>query len=139
VKPSNILLRADGSPVLTDFGLAVALAEVARVRRLTPSNVIVGTADYLSPEQIAGGMVDGRADIYSLGVVLYEMLSGYVPFAGRDPMDTLKAHLEEPPPALPEDVPIGARAIVDKALKKRPDERFPSAAEMKAALDETIK
>ena len=139
VKPSNIMLRADGSPVLTDFGLATALAEVAQERRLTPSNVIVGTADYLSPEQVAGGRVDGRADIYSLGVVLYEMLAGNVPFAGRDPMETLQAHVEETPPPLPPNLPPPVYAIVEQTLQKRPDDRFTSAAEMARVLNETLK
>lgn len=138
VKPSNIMLRADGSPVLTDFGLATALSEVARKGRLTPSNVIVGTADYLSPEQVAGGRVDGRADIYSLGVVLYEMLAGYVPFAGRDPIETLQAHMEETPPPLPPSVEPALGAVVEQTLQKNPKDRFVSAAAMAKVLNETL-
>jgi serine/threonine-protein kinase len=138
VKPSNILLRADGSPVLTDFGLAAALAAVQASQRLTPSNVIVGTADYLAPEHIASGTVGGRTDIYSLGVVLYEMLAGYAPFAGRDPLKTLQAHLDEPPPPLPSTVPPAARAVVERALQKRPADRFASAEAVLAALDEAL-
>jgi CRP-like cAMP-binding protein len=138
VKPSNVLLRADGSPVLTDFGLAAALADVQASQRLTPSNVIVGTADYLAPEHIAGATVDGRTDIYSLGVVLYEMLAGYVPFAGRDPLETLQAHLDESPPPLPSTVPLAARALVERALQKRPEHRFASAEALLAALDEAL-
>lgn len=138
VKPSNILLRADGAPVLTDFGLATALAGVQTAQRLTPSNVIVGTADYLAPEHIAGVATDGRTDIYSLGVVLYEMLAGYVPFAGHDPMETLRMHLDEPPPPLPPTVPPAARTVVDRALQKRPEDRFISAIALLAALDEAL-
>jgi hypothetical protein len=137
VKPSNILLRADGSPVLTDFGLAAALAGVQASQRLTPSNVIVGTADYLAPEHIAAATVDGRTDIYSLGVVLYEMLAGYVPFAGRDPLEMLQAHLDEPPPPLPSTAPP-ARALVERALQKHPEDRFASAEALLAALDEAL-
>src|SRR5207302_8644529 len=77
VKPANILLRADGAPVLSDFGLAVALAAAARRARLTAADVVVGTPDYLAPEQIAGLPVDGRGDLYSLGVVLYETVAGH--------------------------------------------------------------
>jgi CRP-like cAMP-binding protein len=134
VKPANVLLRADGRPVLTDFGLSAALADLARERRLTPSDVLVGTADYLAPEQIAGDPVDGRADLYALGVVLYELLAGYVPFAGREPIETLRAHQEEPAPPLPPEVPSAAVAIVGRALEKRPADRFQSAGAMAAAL-----
>lgn len=138
VKPSNILLRADGTPVLTDFGLATALAGVQASQRLTPSNVIVGTADYLAPEHIAGVATDSRTDIYSLGIVLYEMLAGYVPFAGHDPLETLRMHLDEPPPPLPPTVPPAARTLVERALQKRPDDRFVSAVALIAALDEAL-
>jgi hypothetical protein len=138
VKPSNVMLRADGTPVLTDFGLATALAETAVAHRLTPSNVIVGTADYMAPEQTDGAPPDPRSDIYALGVVLYEMLTGQVPFAGREPTQTFRAHREEPPPPLPPEVPAAAARIVATALSKRPDERFGSAADMVAALDAAI-
>ena len=134
VKPSNILLREEGTPVLTDFGLATALAEAGGAAQLTPSNVIVGTADYIAPEQVAGMQADGRADLYSLGVVLYHMLAGYVPFAGREPMQILNAHVEETPPPLPKNVPPVARVIVEKALQKRRSDRFASAADMAHAL-----
>jgi serine/threonine-protein kinase len=134
VKPANILLRVDGTPVLTDFGLATALSEHALLARLTPPNVVVGTADYMAPEQIAGGPPDARTDVYALGVVLYEMLAGHVPFAGRDPMKTFHAHQHEPPPPLDEGIPAAARAVVERALRKHPDERFASAREMAAAL-----
>jgi len=134
VKPSNILLRADGQPVLTDFGLANALRDEVSARRLTPPGTLVGTADYLAPEVIAGRRVDGRSDIYSLGVVLYEMLAGYVPFAGRDPFQMLRAHLEEAVPALPPLVPEGVRTIVGRALEKDPSSRFATASEFAVAL-----
>lgn len=133
VKPSNILLRADGTPVLADFGLATAIRDSAYRRRLTPPNLILGTADYLPPEQVAGTSDDARSDLYSLGVVLYELLAGSVPFAGRTPEETLRAHAEEEPPALPERVPPGARRLVERALRKRPEDRFPSAAAMAEA------
>jgi CRP-like cAMP-binding protein len=134
VKPANILLRADGQPVLTDFGLAAALAERANELRLTPANVLVGTADYLAPEEIGGGRVDGRADVYGLGVVLYEMLTGFVPFAGRDPLQTLRAHREDAVPPLPDQLPAALREIVARALAKQPEDRFPSAAALAEAL-----
>jgi CRP-like cAMP-binding protein len=134
VKPSNILLRADGQPVLTDFGLAAALREELGTRRLTPPETLVGTADYLAPETIDGRPVDGRADIYALGTVLYEMLAGYVPFAGRDPFQTLRAHLEEAAPDLPSDIPDHVRAVVARALEKDPNCRFATAGEFADAI-----
>jgi eukaryotic-like serine/threonine-protein kinase len=132
VKPSNILLRANGDPVLTDFGLALAGADAGR--RLTADNVIVGTADYMSPEQIVGGPIDGRSDIYSLGVVLYELLAGHVPFAGREPYEVLNAHVEESPPTLPDSVSCSVREITEQALQKRPSDRIGSASELASAL-----
>jgi CRP-like cAMP-binding protein len=138
VKPSNVMLRADGTPVLVDFGLAMILSEVVEELRLTPENVIVGTADYVSPEQVEGTPLDGRSDVYSLGVVLYEMLAGYVPYADLDSLETLHAHVEKPPPPLPESVPATARAIVERSLRKRPEDRFPSADALMAALDEAL-
>jgi CRP-like cAMP-binding protein len=134
VKPSNILLRANGQPVLTDFGLAAALRDEMSNRRLTPPGTLVGTADYLAPEAIAGLPVDGRADIYALGIVLYEMLTGFVPFAGRDPMQMLRAHLEEPVPELPEGIPEGVRGLIAHALEKDPQRRFATAADVAHAI-----
>jgi CRP-like cAMP-binding protein len=134
VKPSNILLRAGGQPVLTDFGLAAALQGEAGEQRLTPSQTLVGTADYLAPETIAGRTVDGRADIYALGVVLYEMLVGYVPFAGRDPLQTIRSHVEEAVPDLPQGIPDDLRAVVAHALEKDPDRRFATAVQFADAI-----
>jgi serine/threonine-protein kinase len=138
VKPSNILLRADGTPVLIDLGLVTKVAPGREARRLTASNVIVGTADYMAPEQVVGLPIDGRTDLYALGVTLYELLAGHVPFAGRDPLATLQAHIEELPPPLPLCVPAPARAIVERAMAKRPRDRFPSAAAMAAATGEAL-
>ena len=138
VKPSNILLRSDGQPVLTDFGMAAAVVEVVTERRLTPPNVLLGTADYMAPEAVSGERVDGRVDIYALGVVLYEMLTGFVPFAGREPRDTLRAHRDELVPPLPVTIPAPVRAIVDCALQKQPKDRFTSAGELARALGEFL-
>jgi hypothetical protein len=134
VKPSNILLRADGQPVLTDFGVAAGVAELMSQRRLTPPNVVLGTADYLAPEVIAGAPVDGRADLYALGIVLYEIVCGFVPFAGRDPLQTLRAHCEEVIPPLPDRVPEAVRHVVERALAKDPRDRFATADERAGAL-----
>jgi serine/threonine-protein kinase len=134
VKPSNVLLRTDGTPVLTDFGLAIARATAVEVDRLTADGVVVGTADYMAPEQVAGLPIDGRADLYALGAVLYELLAGHPPFAGRDPLATLRAHVEEAPPPLPDTLPAGACAIVERALQKFPEDRYPSAASLAEAI-----
>jgi serine/threonine protein kinase len=134
VKPSNILLRADGTPVLTDLGLVAAISATAQAHRLTPADMILGTADYISPEQVAGSAVDGRSDLYSLGIVLYEMIVGFVPFAGRTPIEAARAHLEERPPPTPAATPQAVRALIDRALQKRPEDRFPSASNMAAAI-----
>src|SRR5207237_5746459 len=92
----------------------------------------------LSAEQLRGAGVDGRSGVYSLGIVLYEMLAGNVPFADLDSLDTLRAHLENPPPPLPPTLPASVRAIVDRALRKRPEDRFASAAALVAAIDEAL-
>jgi serine/threonine-protein kinase len=103
-------------------------------QRLTPPNIVLGTADYLAPEVIGGQPADGRADLYALGIVLYEMLAGFVPFASRDPLQTLRAHLEEPPPPLPATLPPTVRALVDRALQVDPGHRFQTAEEMAHAV-----
>ena len=137
VKPSNVLVRADGTPALTDFGLVAARATAADPR-LTATNVVVGAADYLSPEQIAGLPVDGRADLYALGVTLYEMLAGHVPFAGRDPLETLRAHVELALGPVAIGTSAGGFAVVERALQKRAAERLASAQEMAAAIDTAL-
>src|SRR2546428_4980197 len=109
VKPANVLLRADGSPVLTDFGLATTLADTALRRRLTPTNVIVGTADYLAPEQIAGAPPNPRNDLYALGLTLHEMPAGCVPLAGRDPLEKLPGHQGGASPPHPQGLPEALR------------------------------
>jgi serine/threonine-protein kinase len=138
VKPSNILLRADGQPVLTDFGLAAALADTLGEQRLTAPETLVGTADYLAPEVILGKPIDGRVDVYALGIVLYEMLVGFVPFAGRDPYQMLRAHVEERAPALHASLPVEVRRVVERAIEKDAGDRFGTAAELSAALAELL-
>ena len=97
VKPDNILLRDDGSAALTDFGIARALDNVARVTR---TGAVVGTPHYMSPEQARGKQIDGRADLYSLGVVMYEMLVGRVPYHADDSLAIGIMHITQPVPAL---------------------------------------
>jgi len=138
IKPENILLE-DGQAVLADFGIAAALAGPAHVpgEKLTRTGISMGTVGYMAPEQALGSSdVDSRADIYSLGVVAYEMLAGTVPFAGTNTQAILAAHLTKPPPRidrLREDVPIPVCRAIEKALEKNPADRFQTASEFGSA------
>ena len=138
IKPENILLE-DGQAVLADFGIAAALAGPHHVtgERLTRTGMSMGTVGYMAPEQSLGGSdVDSRADIYSLGVVAYEMLAGNAPFAGGSTQAILAAHLTQQPPhidRLREDVPIPVVRAIEKALEKDPAKRFQTAAEFATA------
>jgi class 3 adenylate cyclase len=136
VKPANILIaNTDGAEraYVTDFGLAKRFDRDASISALTKTGVVVGTVDYMSPEQITGGRVDGRADVYALGCAYFEMLTGSVPYGhGGSLMATMYAHVHEPPPSLPgslsERYPdLGA--VIERALAKDPDKRFFSAGE----------
>ena len=138
IKPENILLQ-DGQAVLADFGIAAALAGPGHVtgERLTRTGMSIGTVGYMAPEQSLGGSdVDSRADIYSLGVVVYEMLAGTPPFAGSSTQAILAAHLTKPPPRidrLREDVPVPVCRAIEKALEKDPANRFQTASEFSSA------
>jgi hypothetical protein len=126
IKPANVMLGLDGRATLMDFGLVRA----AEGTSLTRSGTVMGTPEYMSPEQALGEEVDGRSDIYSLGIVLYKMLSGRVPFARTTPYAITYAHIHEPPPPLREvraDLPVALETVVDKALAKRRDDRYPRA------------
>jgi serine/threonine-protein kinase len=129
VKPGNVLLASDGGVKVTDFGIA----RVASGEPLTVTGSVMGTASYLSPEQVRGGEIDARSDVYSLGCVLYEMLTGRPPFDGETPLAIAYKHVEEDPvspssinPAVPSEL----EAVVRKAMSKHPTDRFASAAEM---------
>jgi serine/threonine-protein kinase len=129
IKPENILLEG-GEAVLADFGIAHAVT-AAGTERLTGMGFALGTLAYMSPEQAAGGDIDRRSDLYSLGCVLYEMLSGEPPFQGPTPQSIVAKHISQPPPPLrlPEGaVPAAVEEILHKALAKSPDDRFDTAA-----------
>ncbi len=132
IKPHNIVVGGDGRLKVTDFGIARSGAS-----QMTEAGSIVGTAQYLSPEQARGAPVDPRSDLYSLGIVLYEMLTGNVPFTGDTPVEIAMKHLSqvpEPPSELRPDVPHALDAVVMRALAKDPDQRYGSAEEMDADL-----
>jgi eukaryotic-like serine/threonine-protein kinase len=134
IKPGNILLSDDGKVQVTDFGIARAEAGST----MTQTGTILGTAYYLSPEQAQGLPLDGRSDIYSLGVVLYEMLTGRRPFEGDSPVSIAYKHVREmprPPSNFREDVPRPLEAIVLNGLAKRPEDRYSSAALMRRDLE----
>ena len=132
IKPHNIIVGSDGRLKVTDFGIARSGAS-----QMTEAGSIVGTAQYLSPEQARGAPVDPRSDLYSLGIVLYEMLTGSVPFTGDTPVEIAMKHLSqvpEPPSTLRHDVPHDLDAVVMRALAKAPEQRYDSAEEMDADL-----
>jgi len=130
VKPANLLVTPDGQVKITDFGIARAGDGAA----ITQTGQIVGTPHYISPEQAEGRPASEASDIYALGVVLYECLAGQRPFTRDTPIQVALAHIREEVPPLPDDVPGRVRAIVEKALAKRPEDRFASAADLATAL-----
>ncbi len=137
IKPENIMLRRDGVVKVLDFGVAALFGDGDRTDPLRRRNSLTGTLPYLSPEQVRGDdIIDTRSDVYSLGVVLYEMLSGTQPFTGPTTMDVLAAIVEREPGPLPAIVPKSLRSIVDRALHKNLYERQQTAAEILSLLAE---
>ncbi|MET7374410.1 serine/threonine-protein kinase [Micromonospora arida] len=129
VKPGNLLVKADGRVVLVDFGIARS----RDMAGLTAANMVLGTASYMSPEQATGQPVSYATDIYALGAVAYFCLAGQPPFHGDNPLAVALRHAQEDPAALPADTPPAVAAVVARALAKRPEDRFGSAAELAAA------
>jgi serine/threonine protein kinase len=139
LKPANVLIADDGTPRLSDFGIA----HIAKKQRVTASDVLIGTVDYLAPETIEGRAIDNRTDIWAFGVMLFEMLTGKRPFQGESVAQTLMGILTEPVPdleSLRPDIPLGLADLIYRMLEKDPQQRIPSVrvvgAELEALLQE---
>ena len=141
LKPANALIDGDGNLFLTDFGIAKLLESASP--RLTQTDAILGTPAYISPEQAKAETVNQRSDIYSLGIILYEMVTGSVPFVADTPLAVILKHISDPlppPSILKKDIPESIERVILKALAKEPDNRYATAAEFlstwKRALEE---
>ena len=135
IKPGNIMLTSEGKVKVMDFGIARAIADSAAT--MTQTNSVVGTAQYLSPEQARGEVVDSRSDLYSTGCLLYELLTGQPPFRGDSAVAVAYQHVSEapkPPKSIASDIPDSLDRVVMKALAKRREDRYQSAGEMRREL-----
>jgi eukaryotic-like serine/threonine-protein kinase len=138
VKPQNVLLDESGTAKVTDFGIA---RSVDPGQELTQTGTLLGTSDYIAPEQASGQPVDARSDQYSLGVLLYELLTGEVPYPADTFMAVAMRHLRDPVPSVRErrrDVPDRVDEIVARAMAKRPEDRFPSTEAMMGAIEAAL-
>src|SRR5579885_1195562 len=137
VKPQNVLIDEEGSAKVTDFGIARTLDEEG----LTADGRVVGTTDYVSPEQALGQQVTGQSDLYSLGIVLYEMLSGEVPFKGENQVAVAMKHVREPLPDVQRmrpEISAALAAVIDRATAKRPADRYANDAELITDLEDAL-
>ena len=138
VKPSNVLLDDTGNCLLTDFGLARMTESTSKI---TSSGAVMGTPSYMSPEQGTGAELDNRSDLYSLGVILYEMLTGRVPYSAETPIAVVLKHIQDPLPSVRKfnpDVPEAVELVLLKSLAKHPEDRYQTADEFVNALQAAI-
>lgn len=142
IKPANILMTTEGRLLLTDFGLVKIITDGPNPQvRLTGAGAPVGTPDYMAPEQVVGNMVDGRSDLYSLGVILYQMITGTTPFQGETPMQIAAQQWQSPPPRprlLRPDLPVAAEQALLRALAKRPDDRYATGHDFTEAFRQSL-
>ncbi|TAK70370.1 MAG: Stk1 family PASTA domain-containing Ser/Thr kinase [Actinomycetota bacterium] len=139
IKPANVMLTRAGDVKVMDFGIARALADVGQT--MTQASAVMGTAQYLSPEQARGEVVDARSDLYSTGCLLYELLTGRPPFTGDSPVSVAYQHVSEqaaPPSQLDAVIPPAVDAVVMRALSKSADDRYQTAAEFRADVERAI-
>ncbi|MEK9810857.1 MAG: protein kinase, partial [Candidatus Nanopelagicales bacterium] len=132
IKPANVMLTRTGDVKVMDFGIARAVNDSSNT--MTSAQTVMGTAQYLSPEQARGEVVDARSDLYSAGVVLYELLTGQPPFTGDSPVSIAYQHVSEqatPPSVLDPTLPRDVDAVVMRSLAKSPDERYQTAADFR--------
>jgi tetratricopeptide (TPR) repeat protein/tRNA A-37 threonylcarbamoyl transferase component Bud32 len=141
IKPSNIMIDQEGNAFVSDLGIARIVSDSGG-RQITETGAIIGTPEYMSPEQAQGrDDVDGRADIYSMGIMLFQMLTGRLPFSGGNPMSLLLQHIHDPVPsltALNPDVPAAVEAVVARALAKDRDQRYAGALELSTELSAAL-
>ena len=141
VKPSNIILKADGTPVLTDFGISRSIEKDPNKPALTQAGYMIGTPDYISPEQALGGKLDGRSDEYSLAVILYEMVTGAKLYQGDTPNEIANKQINAPIPSaksINPNLTDYEEAILKKALSKNPNDRYPTMKEFEFALQSIV-
>jgi serine/threonine-protein kinase len=140
IKPANVMLTPGGEVKVMDFGIARAVADTSST--MTQTSAVMGTAQYLSPEQARGEQVDARSDLYSTGCLLYELLTGRPPFVGDSPVSVAYQHVREipvPPSRIDPDVPVEADSIVLKALAKDREERYQNADQMRADIARALR
>ena len=139
LKSLNVMVTSDGRCKVMDFGLAtrlgVELTEATAQTLLTETGNLAGTPAYMAPEQFQGQTADARSDVWALGVVLHEMITGAHPFAGKTAFEVTSAILSKPPAPLPAKVPIALRAVVERCLEKNPENRYSQAGEVRSELD----
>ena len=143
IKPNNLLIHNDGRLVLADFGIARIMQDTGKTidSTLTSPSIFMGTPNYMAPEMVQGGTIDHRVDIYELGIVLFHMLSGHVPFTGDTPLAIAVKHLQEPLPRLHDtnpSIPSAVDTVIQKATAKRPEDRFMSALDLASAFRSAI-
>ncbi|HXG63814.1 MAG TPA: serine/threonine-protein kinase, partial [Blastocatellia bacterium] len=138
IKPANMMLTDTGSLKVMDFGIARVLG----TSRMTRQGNVIGTVEYMSPEQVRGEECDARSDIYSLGILLYEMLTGRVPFASSSEFELMRAQIEElppPPRTFAAHIPLPIEHAIMRSLAKKPEARFQTAGEFRVALEQGLR
>jgi serine/threonine protein kinase len=141
LKAANAIVTTTGRLKLVDFGLArredALIVDATTMGSIAPQGVVVGTPYAMAPEQVRGGVTDARTDIWALGVLLYEMVSGVKPFRGSTSPELFSSILRDAAKPLPAGVPVGLRAVIERCLEKEPDRRYQHSREVRAALEAT--